>query len=197
MVDFGMDPQESLDAARFCVAPKGEGVGAGVGVAIEPGIPDSTVEDLRKRGALSPLSNQAEVQGTDVLDVLMFPFCFLTRRDCDTGHNVWQIPHPEHTGRPQLSGSLWDMEANLRADTGRGEPTIETCACARWCVIDFGCVIFCRPDHRKAPGEWVLVGGLRSAGRRLRVWLVMAAFARCCGKLQHVLPQHPTWSCRK
>eukprot|EP01052_Picozoa_sp_SAG31_P044345 SAG31_NODE_7697_length_1614_cov_1.347855_1_plen_69_part_10 len=50
MIDFGMDPQEAIDAARFVVAPNGDGVGAGVTVAIEAGIPDSTVEDLRKRG---------------------------------------------------------------------------------------------------------------------------------------------------
>ena len=50
MVDFGMDPQEAIDAERFVVAPNGDGIGAGCTVAIEAGIPDSTVEDLRRRG---------------------------------------------------------------------------------------------------------------------------------------------------
>lgn len=50
MVDFGMSPQQALDAPRFCVAPSGEGVGKGVVVAIEEGVSDKTISALKAKG---------------------------------------------------------------------------------------------------------------------------------------------------
>ena len=45
MVDFGMDPQEALDALRFSVDVEGGG-----GASLEEDIPESTVAELRQRG---------------------------------------------------------------------------------------------------------------------------------------------------
>ena len=45
MVDFGMDPQEALDALRFSVD-----VESGGGASLEEDIPESTVADLQRRG---------------------------------------------------------------------------------------------------------------------------------------------------
>ena len=43
MVDFGLNPQEALNALRFSVQP-------GEGVSLEEGIPQSTLDDLQRRG---------------------------------------------------------------------------------------------------------------------------------------------------
>ena len=43
MVDFGLEPQEALDALRFSVQP-------GAGVALEEGLDPSVVSELMRRG---------------------------------------------------------------------------------------------------------------------------------------------------
>ena len=43
VVDFGMDPQQALDAPRFCFDE-------GYKVAVESGLPDKVYADLRTRG---------------------------------------------------------------------------------------------------------------------------------------------------
>ncbi len=43
MIDFGLPPQEALDALRFSVQP-------GVGVAVEEGLSAGVIEELRRRG---------------------------------------------------------------------------------------------------------------------------------------------------
>ena len=51
MVDFGLDPQQALDALRFSVV-------LGDGVAVEEELPANTMEELRRRGhAIIPVGN--------------------------------------------------------------------------------------------------------------------------------------------
>ncbi|MEE9248593.1 MAG: gamma-glutamyltransferase, partial [Dehalococcoidia bacterium] len=51
MVDFGLDPQQALDALRFSVA-------MGDGVAVEEELPAATMEELRRRGhTIFPVGN--------------------------------------------------------------------------------------------------------------------------------------------
>jgi len=48
MIDYEMDPQQALDAPRFCILD-GSGTSDGV-VAIEEGISEETVMELQKMG---------------------------------------------------------------------------------------------------------------------------------------------------
>ena len=52
MLEFGMNPQEALDAPRFCITPPSTVSGSETtgGVALEEGISDSVVEALRTLG---------------------------------------------------------------------------------------------------------------------------------------------------
>lgn len=48
MIEFKMDPQQALDAPRFCIGPgHTDAVGA---IALEEGIPDMTMAELKKLG---------------------------------------------------------------------------------------------------------------------------------------------------
>ena len=54
MVDFGLNPQEALDAPRWCIdgvgSQKGAGCVAGAELCVEEGMPEETVEALRAKG---------------------------------------------------------------------------------------------------------------------------------------------------
>ena len=70
MIDFGMDPQEALNALRFSIQ-------LGRGVALEEGLPQSTFEALRARG-----HNAFLVQG---YNRYLFGGGQVVQRDPDTG----------------------------------------------------------------------------------------------------------------
>lgn len=48
MIDFGMTPQQALDAPRFCIGPGHTGTAGDI--QIEDGVPDEVIEELRTLG---------------------------------------------------------------------------------------------------------------------------------------------------
>lgn len=57
MIDHGMDPQSSLDAARFCIGPGTDTEGP---ISLEHGISQDTIAELRSLGhnVTGPLENE-------------------------------------------------------------------------------------------------------------------------------------------
>jgi len=82
MVDHGLNPQEALDAPRFCIR---DGT-AGGKVCIEEGVPEAVVEQLRRMGH--------DVEVTQSWDRFVFGRGQIIRFDAATGVRHGFTPRP-------------------------------------------------------------------------------------------------------